>query len=338
FHSRLDGIHANAFRSKLHGKRLGESDHRPFRRGIGCAHGKAEASRCRGKIHNGCIAALAQIRHGKARAIELPGNVDGKAAIPILRRYFFHASGGPGNAGIVDQHIEPAERSDCIRKQPLDVLALGNIGKGLRYLRVASPHRRERLLLDIADVNSRPLGDERPRNGKSYTTRACGHQHAQTLDAEVHARLLVLLVGQGRAALYLPLKGGGRLPSEAKAVGWGSPLTNLTPTPRFPPASPFQGEVSNRLLRPYLTPPAAGRPRSNPTWRARRWSHCRPGSGESRLPRAGIPEASCAASPRRQSISVQARAGSARRRPRAEVETDSASSAQCRPAGMLRAS
>ncbi len=61
-------------------------------------------------------------------------------------------------------------------------------------------------------------------------------------------------VGDARAVRNFPLKGGGRSPSEAKAIGWGSTSSingAIDPHPALRADLPFQGEVSCCAAVPY---------------------------------------------------------------------------------------
>ena len=52
---------------------------------------------------------LAQRRHGPAGAVEHGGQVDLQRRVELLGRHVLDPRGRPGDAGIVDQHVEPAE-------------------------------------------------------------------------------------------------------------------------------------------------------------------------------------------------------------------------------------
>src|SRR6476661_4613476 len=65
-----------------------------------------------------------------------------------------------------------------------------------------------------------------------------------TANAPTGRTIVCELVLQGTAFHSLPLKGGG--------LGWGSDGQTLTPTRRFAPTSPLQGEVSVPAARPQL--------------------------------------------------------------------------------------
>ena len=105
-----DGVGADAELAELHGEGLGEADHGPFRRRIGRAQGEAEFPGRRRDVDDAAVAALLQMRHGEARAVELARDVDREAAVPFGGVEILHPSRRPGDAGIVDEAVEPAER------------------------------------------------------------------------------------------------------------------------------------------------------------------------------------------------------------------------------------
>ena len=96
-------------RAQLDGQRFGEADHRPFRRRIDRTAGEAQVAGGRGQVdHHAGLGRLEQ-RNGLARAQELAGDVDGQRAVPVGLGQGLDKTGGPRHAGVVHQHIQPAQ-------------------------------------------------------------------------------------------------------------------------------------------------------------------------------------------------------------------------------------
>ena len=65
--------------------------------------------------------------HRCTRTIELPGDIHGECAVPILRRDFIDATSRPRDTGIVDQAIEAAEMTNRLVEKAHDRIAIGDI-------------------------------------------------------------------------------------------------------------------------------------------------------------------------------------------------------------------
>jgi hypothetical protein len=68
------------------------------------------------------------VRDRKTCAVELAGDVDGEAPVPIGRVDLLDATGRPGDAGVVDEAVEAAERLRGILKQLRDLTPVGDVG------------------------------------------------------------------------------------------------------------------------------------------------------------------------------------------------------------------
>ena len=113
--------------AELDRQRLGEADHAPFRRRIGRAQGKAELAGGRGDIDDRGVLALR--RCGTASRVQLNWPVRSICRQRSQSSGFdlLDAAGRPGDAGIVDQHVEAAECCHRIREQARDRLAVGDV-------------------------------------------------------------------------------------------------------------------------------------------------------------------------------------------------------------------
>ncbi len=177
-------------------------------------------SSLRRQVQDARVLRLLEMRHGQAHAVELARDVDCKAAIPVFRIDLLDLPRGTGNAGIVDQAIQPAQRLERIVEQPGDLRAVGHVAHRLRKLRVAALHLGKRLLVDIADVHLGPLAHERACDLEADARRPRSHKHAQILDGEIHGVCLRLLSSRKRAAATI------RGPNSREAAG-GSRLSRF---------------------------------------------------------------------------------------------------------------
>ncbi len=57
------------------------------------------------------------MRNSQSRAQELAGQIDGQRAFPVGKRDVFTARGRPGDAGVVDQHVETAVAREDVVEQ-----------------------------------------------------------------------------------------------------------------------------------------------------------------------------------------------------------------------------
>ena len=137
------------------------------------------------------LVGLFQMRNGEARAIELAGQVNGDAAIPVFRIDLFDAAGRSGDAGIVDKAVEAAEIGECGFEQRVDLRAVGDVAaRGLD----AGQRRRERgqrRIVDVTDMNARAFAHERPCDFKPDATSAGSDEDACASQSKVHRSVSV---------------------------------------------------------------------------------------------------------------------------------------------------
>ena len=162
------------------------------------------------------LAFLDCLRCGTARrdAVELAGEVDGEAAVPVLRVDLLDAPVGPAMPALLTRQSRPPRAFSASIEEAGDLGAVGDVADGLGELRVALPGGGQRRRVDVADVHARALAHEGAGDLQPDARRARRHQHAQALDAEVHGLALSphlhreVRVTSGRpvhpAALQLP--------------------------------------------------------------------------------------------------------------------------------------
>jgi len=114
-------------------------------------------------------------RHALPRAVEHAVQVDGDAAVPVLDLDVLDLGGGPRDAGVVDQHVETAERALRVGEQALDVGDIRNVRLGLVQVRI---ELRQHLVVDVADVHLGAVVAERPGDGEPDARGAGSHDDA----------------------------------------------------------------------------------------------------------------------------------------------------------------
>ena len=174
-----DRVDANVRRPELLGEALGEADDGEFGGRIGRAERIAVAARGRRHVDDRPAARSLQHRHGKPGAEELPGEADVDAAPPVGRADLVDTAGRSGDAGIVDEGVEPAELSLHHGEERVDVgihrdvrLTGGN-ARQLLTCRGAWPRPRCRRWQSLRASVDSVLGD-----GKADAGGTRRHQHA----------------------------------------------------------------------------------------------------------------------------------------------------------------
>ena len=201
-------------RTEFLGEALGEADDAEFGRRIGRAERVAVAARGRRHVDDGAAACGLQHRHGETGAEELPGEADVDAAPPVGRGDLVDAAGRPGDAGIVDQRVEPAElpsrrrRTCASTSASAETSALHRVqAAGLRFA------WRDGVVRDIADATRAPVRVSVLGDGKADAGGAGGDQHALAryapyeISADVGAVLLMICspqVRRSRRAITAP--------------------------------------------------------------------------------------------------------------------------------------
>ena len=174
-----------AERPELLGEALGHADDRPFGGGIGQPVCVAEAPCHRRDVHDRSLFRLLEHRHGAPRAVEVAVEIDVDRAPPLPRIDILHFARGTGDAGVVDQHVEPAEPSLHIVEQAVDrgfVGDVGLLGDDARLFGAAFFDRFPRG--NIADVDAGVVGGKGLGNGAPDARRSGGDEDAQ---ARLHA-------------------------------------------------------------------------------------------------------------------------------------------------------
>ena len=154
---------------------LRQPDHAPLGRRIGSAEGVAETARDGRHVDDGAGAFLLHHRDRAAGAQEHAGQVDIDAAAPIRRRDILDRRRRPGDAGVVDQYVKPAE------DQPERRRTAGPPRRRPTRRRPWCPRRnrfaagRQRAFVHVADMNPGAGAGQRPRDGETDAGRAGRH-------------------------------------------------------------------------------------------------------------------------------------------------------------------
>src|SRR6266849_2759233 len=123
----LDAVDAHLVRAGLGGEAFGESDHAELGRGIRRAHREGEPAGGGGEVDDAAAARGLDQRHRLARAVEHAVQVDRDAALPVLGADVLDLRRRSGDAGVVHQHVEPAEMALHVLEQALDVADLCHV-------------------------------------------------------------------------------------------------------------------------------------------------------------------------------------------------------------------
>ena len=132
-------------------------------------------------------ARLLDQRHCAPGAVEHAVQVDSDAAVPVCGREILDLPGRAGDAGVVDEHVQPAECPPDVGEETIDVGDARDVGDRLRDRRQRLPGGRERGGVDVADVHARAVLDEGPRDRAADAGRACRDEDAQALRRSVHS-------------------------------------------------------------------------------------------------------------------------------------------------------
>ena len=115
------------------------------------------------------------------RAEELPGEADVDRSTPILGPDVFDSAGRSGDAGVVDQNVEAAERALDLGEKAQHVRFRRDVC--FRRARVAMSAAKfgEKIVGNVADMDPRAPGDEQVADRPPDPRRAGCHQNTQPL-------------------------------------------------------------------------------------------------------------------------------------------------------------
>jgi len=130
-----------------------------------------------GQIDDRRLATLAQARHGLADAQKLTRDIDGQGAFPIGQRQGFDSAGGPGHAGIVDQHIQAAEFPVHQFEHRRDIGLARYVGDAAVYLRQSFGEALEAFGPDVANQHFRAGLRESSRDFQTNPVASGRHHH-----------------------------------------------------------------------------------------------------------------------------------------------------------------
>ena len=109
--------------------------------------------------------------------VEHGGEIDRDHLVPVVGRIIGDRQRHPGDAGIVDQHVEPAEACDRVRHHALDVGAARHVARPRDQSGDFFRRRLERLGVDIADEHARASRGKRAREFAADAGGAGGDQN-----------------------------------------------------------------------------------------------------------------------------------------------------------------
>ena len=136
----------------------------------------------------------------------------------------------PGDAGVVDQHVEAAQLRDRLVEEGVDLVRLGDVAVDRAVVRALGPAALQRRLRDIADPDPGAVVGEGIGDGPADAGRAGGDQHSKTgLEGERAA------IGHGLPPVGLWLRVfafGPRRCDAGRAVSSGRLRPGATPARR----------------------------------------------------------------------------------------------------------
>jgi hypothetical protein len=96
--------------------------------------------------------------------LKVPVRFDREDRLPLVGVHLLHRGRGTGDAGVVDQDVDAAQRAGGGLDEALDRGAVGHVahGRGDRRIRVGDLLQRR--LIDVADVHAVSAGRERRRD------------------------------------------------------------------------------------------------------------------------------------------------------------------------------
>ena len=109
------------------------------------------------------------------------------------------AAGRPGDAGIVDQHVEPAELRAHIVEQPVDRGLVRDVGQGGPDAGLIRPQRGQAGSATSQTMDPRARLDQRIDDGPADAGGTGGDQHPLSVGSQLGHAVLPLLMRVARA-------------------------------------------------------------------------------------------------------------------------------------------
>ena len=119
--------------------------------------------------------------------MELPGEVDRDAAVPLRGIDLVHAPRGSRDAGVVHQTVEAAEVLEALLEEERHLVAIGDVAQCRGDRRVALRERGNRRGVHVANMHARALAHERARDLEADAVGAGRHHDAQPVNFKIHA-------------------------------------------------------------------------------------------------------------------------------------------------------
>ena len=150
---------------------------------------------------------------GKARDVEHGREVDRDDLVPIVGRVVDDRQRQAGDAGIIDEHVKPAERPYSLRHHPLDLGAARHVVASRGYAGNFLSNCGKGLLVDVANED---FGAARSEGASKLTADAGGPgRYQDALRHDLSNQTIPITTGQrparGSPIPRSPLKGPNRL-------------------------------------------------------------------------------------------------------------------------------
>src|SRR5689334_21216433 len=126
-----DRVHADVVRAELDRERLGQADHAPLGGDVGRAHSEPVLPGGRGGVDDAAAAGALHRGYDAGAGAPVACQVDGEAAVPVGGVDVLHQRRRPGDAGVVDEHVELAAAVVEHAVEPgIEGRAVGNVDLG----------------------------------------------------------------------------------------------------------------------------------------------------------------------------------------------------------------
>src|SRR6185503_7128983 len=235
---RGDAVDRDVVRSELLAERLGEGDDAGLGRGIGRRVRVALLAGDRRDVDDAAVILRDHQRRQRPAAVKRAVEIDRQHVAPGLQRIFPGRHVRPGDAGIVDQNVDAAERLAGVVARALDLGVVGHVDRKSRNLtseRTAGLVRKR--LVAVPDRDRRAGGEKALDDGAADALGAAGDHRvlARQIDRIRHETLRAGVERAGRDGI-LGSPGKMQPPREMAAIhpraciqalvtsDWGRPM------------------------------------------------------------------------------------------------------------------
>jgi hypothetical protein len=118
------------------------------------AEGESIKTGGRGDVDDGAGALVLHHRHGAATGQKLRIETDRQAVAPVIEVHVLDGRGRPGDAGIVDEEVEPVQKVDRVVEPGVDRALIAGIDRRRHDVGIVVVEARQGLLVDVAGMHA----------------------------------------------------------------------------------------------------------------------------------------------------------------------------------------